>query len=63
MHGEKDQLVPYQQAIDLYDRLRSVGVEAALLPVTNSAHGFAKLKPWTRPMVCRAMYDFFSERL
>src|SRR6476620_11414401 len=40
VHGTKDQYVAFEQAEWIVDRLKAAGVEAELLPMVGSMHGF-----------------------
>lgn len=40
LHGDSDRLVPPSQSQELYDQLRSAGVPATLVMVTNAGHAF-----------------------
>lgn len=40
VHGTKDPLVPYQQAVWMRDRLKSADVEVELLTIEGAGHGF-----------------------
>ena len=40
MHGENDQLVPYNQSEILYAALVKAGVDSTLIRVRNAGHGF-----------------------
>lgn len=40
IHGDHDELVPYQQSQLMYDRLVQVNVPAQLVIVTNASHSF-----------------------
>ena len=39
IHGDKDQLVPYQHAVRLHDALKKAGVANELLTIPNGRHG------------------------
>lgn len=58
IHGDKDLLVPIQQATTMIDKLESAGVEARLITRQGEAHGWKNLQP---DLV--AMADFFDEHL
>ncbi len=40
IHGEEDDLVPFEQSQMFYDALVAAGVEATLIPVENAGHSF-----------------------
>ncbi len=66
LQGAKDALVPARQSLELYDRLRAVGVSVTLVIVKNAGHGFApvggRIKP-TRAEITGMVADFFDEHL
>ena len=39
MHGDRDQLVPHQQSVDLHAALKKAGVDSTLVTLENSGHG------------------------
>ena len=39
VHGDRDQLVPYQQAIKLQKALDDAGVDNVLITITGGRHG------------------------
>jgi dipeptidyl aminopeptidase/acylaminoacyl peptidase len=41
IHGDRDDLVPYEQSVKLTKALKSVGDDATLLTVPGAQHGFA----------------------
>jgi len=43
IHGDADQLVPFQQSRDLVDKLRAAGVPAKLIVRPGAKHGWPKL--------------------
>jgi len=63
MHGDRDRLVPFEQAERLVDALTRAGVPATLLRVEGAGHGFARLQRRSRPAVAEAIVDFFREAL
>jgi acetyl esterase/lipase len=44
IHGDADQTVPYQHAVNLTKALRDAGADATLLTVPQGRHGFPKAK-------------------
>lgn len=45
VHGDADPMVPYQQSVDLYNKLQAAGVQAQFITVEGGQHGkFAKEK-------------------
>lgn len=57
MHGNRDNLVPYQQSELLRDALRKAGVEVTLRIVEGAGHGFAG------PEIDRQVAEFFERHL
>ncbi len=45
LHGDKDTLVDYQHAVDMYDALIAAGKEAYLHPIANGQHSFDGAAP------------------
>ena len=43
IHGDRDQLVPYEQSQLMYDRLKQAGVPAQLVIVKNAGHSFLEI--------------------
>jgi len=39
MHGDRDNMVPFNQSELLYDALKKVGVDATFKPVKGAGHG------------------------
>lgn len=60
VHGTKDQYVAFEQAEWLVDRLTAAGVEAELLPMVGSMHGF---KGDVEEKAEAAMIAFFDAHL
>ena len=60
IHGTKDPIVSYQQAIWMRDRLKAAEVEVELLPIEGGGHGFggADLQ-----RAHNAMFAFFDKHL
>jgi acetyl esterase/lipase len=44
IHGERDQVVPFDQSQILYDALKRAGVEVSLIKVKDARHGFMNIK-------------------
>ncbi|OGF45199.1 MAG: hypothetical protein A2452_05055 [Candidatus Firestonebacteria bacterium RIFOXYC2_FULL_39_67] len=57
MHGDKDQIVPHEQSILLYEALKKAGVEATLYTVKDGKHSFGGEDP------DKMMFDFFDKHL
>ena len=49
IHGDRDDLVPYQQSQLMYDKLVRVGVPAQLVIVRNAGHSFLEANGPTSP--------------
>jgi acetyl esterase/lipase len=60
VHGTKDQYVAFEQAEWIVDRLKAAGVEAELLPMVGSMHGF---KGDVEEKAEAAMISFFDKHL
>ena len=60
VHGTKDQYVEFAQAEWIVDRLKAAGVEAQLLPMVGSMHGF---KGDVQKKAEAAMISFFDKHL
>src|SRR4051794_33963341 len=60
VHGTKDQYVAFEQAEWIVDRLKGAGVEAELLPMVGSMHGF---KGDVEEKAEAAMFAFFDKHL
>jgi dipeptidyl aminopeptidase/acylaminoacyl peptidase len=60
VHGTKDQYVAFEQAEWIVDRLKAAGVEAELLPMVGSMHGF---KGDVEEKAEAAMIGFFDKHL
>lgn len=60
VHGTKDQYVAFEQAEWIVDRLKAAGVEAELLPMVGSMHGF---KGDVEEKAEAAMIKFFDKHL
>jgi acetyl esterase/lipase len=60
IHGTKDNYVAFEQSEWLIDRLKAAGVEAKLLPMEGSGHGF---KGDAAKQADTAMIEFFDSHL
>jgi acetyl esterase/lipase len=66
LQGDKDDVVPPRQSVELYDRLKAAGVEATLVIVKNAGHGFVPSGGPINPSLVelvRMIGDFFDENL
>jgi len=66
LQGDSDRLVPPSQSEELYDQLRSAGVPATLVMVSNAGHGFksqgGEISP-TSQEIYLMIVDFFDKQL
>ena len=68
IHGENDEIVPFNQSELLYNALREAGVEAILIKVKNAGHMFlpvppnAEIKPSIKEIL-QIMIAFFDKHL
>ena len=49
VHGDKDRLVPFQQSVLLYEKLRACGKHARLIRLAGADHGSAQF--WAEPLL------------
>jgi len=62
LHGTADNTVPYQQSVDMMNKLKAAGIPAEIFPAEGAAHGFFNRPPWYEPTLKR-MEEFFLKRL
>ena len=62
LHGDKDQLVPFNQSEILHAALKSAGVETTLYKVVGGGHGFGGSKD-TRAELIEKSIQFFDLKL
>lgn len=62
LHGNADQVVPYQQSLDMRDKLKAAGVEVELFTGEGGGHGFFNKPPYYEPALA-AMEAFFGRKL
>lgn len=62
LHGTADTTVPFQQSVDMMDKLKAAGVRAELFPAPGANHGFFNQPPWFEPTLMR-MEEFFTALL
>ena len=68
IHGEKDQVVPFNQSELLYQALKEVGADATLIKVKNGDHNFvpnpsnATIEPSLQEIMRRTI-GFFDSNL
>ena len=62
LHGDADKTVPYQQSVEMRDKLKAAGVRAELFTAEGAGHGFFNRSPWFEPTLQR-MEQFFRETL
>ena len=66
IHGDRDNVVPYQQSQVMYDKLLQAGVRAQLVIVTNASHSFLDSNGPTTPTLAElnfAILDFLNKNL
>ena len=61
-HGDADTNVPYQQSVEMVEKLRGVGVSAEIFTAPGAGHGYFNLSPWFDPALKR-MDEFFERTL
>jgi acetyl esterase/lipase len=62
LHGTADTTVPYQQSVDMLNKLKAAQVPAEIFTAEGAAHGFFNRAPWYEATLKR-MEEFFKERL
>jgi acetyl esterase/lipase len=62
LHGTADSTVPYQQSVDMMNKLKAAGVHAEIFPAEGANHGFFNKPPFYEPATKR-MEEFFSKYL
>ena len=60
MHGDRDQLVPHAQSIELRDALQKAGAEATLQTLPDSGHGDGA---FSRRETFEVVREFFGRHL
>ena len=66
IHGDRDELVPYEQSQLIYDRLVQMHVPARLVIVKNASHSFSAPEGTTTPSLLeinQIILDFLAEYL
>ena len=61
VHGDDDRNVPFNETIELVEKLRELGVEHELLIFPDEVHGFLRHENWLE--VFRRSTDFFTRHL
>ena len=61
VHGDDDRNVPFNETIELVEKLRELGVEHELLIFPDEVHGFLRHENWLE--VFRRSADFFMRHL
>lgn len=56
VHGDSDPIVPYQQSVDLHNKLVDAGVETEFMTVKGGLHG--KFEPEDKSRLSHAIIDF-----
>ncbi|MBI3279329.1 MAG: alpha/beta hydrolase [Acidobacteria bacterium] len=59
IHGNADQTVPYEHAVNLTKALRDEGADAEMIPVPNGGHGFP---PETLQKIYPQIFEFLQRR-
>jgi acetyl esterase/lipase len=62
LHGDADTTVPYQQSVQMMEKLKTAGVSAELFTAPGAKHGFFNAPPWYEPTLKR-MEEFFNSIL
>jgi acetyl esterase/lipase len=62
LHGDADTTVPYQQSVEMIQKLKAAGVRAELFTAPGAKHGFFNSPPWYEPTLQR-MEEFFDALL
>ena len=62
LHGAEDQTVPYQQSVNMLNKLKAAGVKAELFTAQGAAHGFFQGILWHEETL-QKMHDFFAATL
>jgi acetyl esterase/lipase len=62
LHGTADTLVPYQQSVDMMEKLKAAGVHAEIFTGEGGKHGFFNKPPFYEPATKR-MEEFFAKHL
>jgi acetyl esterase/lipase len=62
LHGTSDTTVPFQQSVDMLNKLKAAGVDAELFQAEKAGHGFFNRPPWFQPTLER-MEEFFVRTL
>ncbi len=66
IHGDRDELVPYEQSQLMYDRLVQMGIPAQLIIVKNAGHSMIEPDTSTTPTLAeinQAIVDFLAQYL
>ena len=61
VHGDDDRNVPFNETVELVEKLRELGVEHELLIFPDEVHGFLRHENWLE--VFRRSTDFFERHL
>jgi acetyl esterase/lipase len=62
LHGTADTTVPYQQSVEMMEKLKAAGVHAEIFPAEGATHGFFHKPPFYEPATQR-MAEFFQKYL
>lgn len=59
VHGDADVIVPFNQSVEFYERLRAAGKDVTFFRIAGGNHGF----DFWSPAVIRLVVDFFDRHL
>lgn len=62
LHGNQDTTVPFQQSLDMYNKLKAAGVDTELFVGEGGAHGFFNRPPFFEPTL-KKMEEFLTRVL
>jgi acetyl esterase/lipase len=62
LHGTDDETVPYQNSVDMLERLEAEGIHAELFTAEGAEHAFFNSSPWYAPAT-QKMAEFFLATL
>jgi acetyl esterase/lipase len=60
IHGDADEVVPYEQGVDITKELRNTGADAELLPIHQGGHG--NFPPQQLAEIYAQIFDFLGKR-
>jgi acetyl esterase/lipase len=62
VHGTGDTMVPFQQSVDMLNKLKTAGASAEIFPAEGANHGFFQKPPFYQPVLQR-VDEFFEKWL